>query len=310
MATRRLHELGAEGLGPHDVQRAAKDGTLARLRHGSYCDVGDVDGDARAAHWLRLEATRPLLGAGAVISHQSAALIHGIWLPDHLLGQVTITRQRSVGGHLTPWVHTYVCPFDASDVVQIDGMAVMTRARTALDLARTLSYLLGVGVVDAFLREGVTKDQLAQQVTAARRRPGNGKARSVVDFADPRSESMGESESRVLMARVRIPAPELQVEVYDASGRFVARSDFGWRKARLLGEFDGLVKYGRLLKPGQSPTDVVVEEKRREERLRRVGWDVVRFMQPDLRQPPQFRALIMDAYLAGVARVAREGRAT
>ena len=43
---------------------------------------------------------------------------------------------------------------------------------------------------------------------------------------------------------------------------------------------DGVAKYGRLLRPGQTPADAVVEEKRREDairdaglRVRRWGWD-------------------------------------
>jgi len=35
-----------------------------------------------------------------------------------------------------------------------------------------------------------------------------------------------------------------------------------------VGEFDGLVKYGRLLEPGQVPADVLFAEKRREDAMR------------------------------------------
>ncbi|GMA86357.1 hypothetical protein GCM10025868_16070 [Angustibacter aerolatus] len=45
----------------------------------------------------------------------------------------------------------------------------------------------------------------------------------------------------------------------------------------MLGEFDGAVKYGRLLRPGQDVGDVVLAERRREQALERAGWVVVRF---------------------------------
>ena len=47
-----------------------------------------------------------------------------------------------------------------------------------------------------------------------------------------------------------LPKPDLQVEVYDDRGYFLARSDFGWIERRTLGEFDGQGKYGALRRPG------------------------------------------------------------
>ena len=60
-----------------------------------------------------------------------------------------------------------------------------------------------------------------------------------------------------------LPAPVLQWEVCSPCGAVVARVDFGWPELRTVGEFDGRVKYGRLLRPGQDPGDAVFEEKRR-----------------------------------------------
>ncbi len=45
----------------------------------------------------------------------------------------------------------------------------------------------------------------------------------------------------------------------------------------MLGEFDGRVEYGRLLRPGQPPGDVVFEEKRREDAMRGEDWGMVRW---------------------------------
>jgi hypothetical protein len=105
----------------------------------------------------------------------------------------------------------------------------------------------------------------------------------VVDFGDGRSESPGESLSRVALARLGLPAPALQFEVHDGSGLLVGRADFGWEEQRTLGEFDGKVKYGRLLRPGQLSEDVVYQEKRREDALRDLGWQVVRWSWADLK---------------------------
>ena len=62
-----------------------------------------------------------------------------------------------------------------------------------------------------------------------------------------------------------------------------AYADFGWPAQRTLGEFDGKVKYGRLLKPGQEPGDAVYAEKLREDEFRALDWEVVRWGWSDLR---------------------------
>ena len=66
----------------------------------------------------------------------------------------------------------------------------------------------------------------------------------------------------------------------------MGRCDFGWPDLGVLGEFDGKKKYGELLRrPGQTAEDVLVDEKRREDRLRALGWTVVRWMWSDLYRP-------------------------
>ena len=59
--------------------------------------------------------------------------------------------------------------------------------------------------------------------------------------------------------------------------------DVAWEADRVVGEFDGRMKYGRLLRPGQDPGEAVFEEKRREDAIRDEGWDVVRWTWPDLK---------------------------
>jgi hypothetical protein len=79
-----------------------------------------------------------------------------------------------------------------------------------------------------------------------------------------------------------VPAPDLQREIFDERHLLVGRSDFCWEEQQTLGEFDGRIKYGRLLKPGESISDAVYAEKIREDRLRDLGWQVVRWTWSDL----------------------------
>ena len=97
---------------------------------------------------------------------------------------------------------------------------------------------------------------------AARQRPcaaGGGLRRRVADAASA-SRAAGSC-----WPAAGLPPPVLQWPVHGPQGRHVGTTDFGWPELGTVGEFDGLVKYGRLLRPGQSPGDAVVAEKRRED---------------------------------------------
>jgi hypothetical protein len=105
-------------------------------------------------------------------------------------------------------------------------------------------------------------------------------------MADGKADGPGESRGRWLFRASGLPAPILQYEVLRADGTIVGVSDWAWREYGLLGEFDGRVKYGRLLKPGESAGDAVFREKRREDELREVtGWPMFRLIWSDYDRP-------------------------
>lgn len=95
-------------------------------------------------------------------------------------------------------------------------------------MARILEYERAVAVVDAALHAHAHRSVLASVVEAAHGRKGVGVARAALEFGDGRSESVGESLSRVRLAALDVPAPELQVNVFDERGGWVARCGFGW----------------------------------------------------------------------------------
>jgi hypothetical protein len=108
----------------------------------------------------------------------------------------------------------------------------------------------------------------------------------MVRIADPRASSVGESRGNHLFWAHGIPAPECQFEIPDASGEIVGITDWAWPKLGQLGEFDGEIKYGRLVKAGQQPGDVVFAEKQREELLCRLtGMGMVRLVWSDYDRP-------------------------
>ena len=118
----------------------------------------------------------------------------------------------------------------------------------------------------------------------------------MIDFIDGRSESVGESYSRVVLDELGLLPAELQYEVLDELGMFAGAADFAWLEHKTLGEFDGQIKYGTLLKPGQTASDVVVAEKLREDRLRDLGWQVVRWIWKELFTPWVIRERLERAF--------------
>ncbi len=278
---RLARDLVLSGYAYAELGRLVRRGELEHLRRGAYASPEPgLDPDAR--HRRLVRATLPLIGGG-VVSHRSAAVLHGLPLPADSTSLVDVTRPDATSGRRRGHVHRYAAPLLAEEVVTLDGVAVTDLARTVVDLGRTLPFPDAVAAADAALHGGLDPGALAAAVDRAGGRPGVAEARRVVAFADGRSESVGESHSRVLLQRLGLPAPTLQLEVRDGHGRLVARCDFGWEEYRTVGEFDGRIKYGRLLRPGQRPEDVVWAEKRREDAVCDEDWQMVRWCWADLR---------------------------
>jgi len=182
------------------------------------------------------------------------------------------------------------------EIVLIDNLPVTSLARTVLDLARTLPMSQAVAAGDRALALGLTRAELEAGLLVMERWPGVRAARRVVAFLDIRSESAGESMSRVRLMEEALPRPELQQEIFGPDGRLVARVDFGWEAHKTVGEFDGKIKYGRLLEPGQRIEDVIFDEKIREDAVRDLGLQVVRWISRDLYRPGVLRERVLRAF--------------
>ncbi|TDS82648.1 hypothetical protein EV640_11421 [Nesterenkonia aurantiaca] len=157
-----------------------------------------------------------------------------------------------------------------------------------LDTVPRMPFEQAVVVLDAALarisERGLTLDELLQPwqpfLRGARLRAEWARA---VDFADPRSESVGESLSRVRISELGFAVPELQ-SVVRVEGREY-RLDFEW-EGGVVGEFDGKQKYLRSQELfGRSAEEAVYREKLREDAIRSTGRRVVRWSWDDLHHP-------------------------
>ena len=64
--------------------------------------------------------------------------------------------------------------------------------------------------------------------------------------------------------------------------RALGTAGFGWPEHGVVGEFDGGIRYGRVLRAGQVRAEAVVAEQRREDRMRAVLEGVVRWVWAEL----------------------------
>lgn len=268
-------QLLRSGLSPADIAARVKQGSLTRIRRGVYCRTESLGPEAE--HLRLIRATLPDVHPDNVISHVSAALLHGLPVPRTQLGRVTMTRRTSGHTDASPALLVRNTRLTNDEVTTIDGMLVTTLERTVSDVARISDYPWSVATCDAALALGLDRATLQAAVARHPRLHGLSRARHAVEFADRRSESPAESISRVQFARHGIPPPELQFEVIDDAGVVVATSDFAWPEWGLVGEVDGKWKYGQLLKPGRSSEDAIMQEKRREEEIRLAGYWIVRW---------------------------------
>ncbi|MEE3851192.1 hypothetical protein VZC37_12660 [Gordonia sp. LSe1-13] len=278
------------------LSRRVRNGAAERVWHGAYLPVS---GEPMQSHTAKLERYRATViaasrngGPARTVSHISAAIMHRVPLlrPDLTLVHFTsaTTGKRIRRGII------HQSALSESDIVCIGGVRVTSLARTLCDVARTGTLAQAVCALDSGLHLGVAIADLQTAAEQMRRHRGIAMLRSALAVADGRSESIGESVSRLgLSDSPLIPKPELQVRIpVSLGGRtVVVRGDFGWRdeegRLRLVGEFDGRFKYHRSNPFGDNrlPEEVIYEEKLREDAIRDAGPHVVRWTWSDAHRP-------------------------
>src|SRR5690606_22562271 len=160
----------------------------------------------------------------------------------------------------------------------------------AIDVAAESTFRGGVVAMDQACWERRTGGALASAVDLQRmlerqRRRGLGRARAALEFATSQADSVRESEARVLLDVLGFPAPALQKAFRLPSGRRV-RTDFYFEEFDHVGEFDGTGKYfDPEILAGRTPQEAVLEEKDREDELRRVVTGLSRWRTDAHRKP-------------------------
>ncbi|WP_248759640.1 DUF559 domain-containing protein [Pseudarthrobacter sp. SSS035] len=250
----------------------------------------EIRGLARA-----LSAATP----GAWISHLTAAVVLGLWLPSwfrdcrelHLSKPRNLppVRREGVVGHT-------VLAFDG-EVMVLDGMRISTPARTWLDLASLIPLEDLVAVGDQLIRQprpGLearlapwsTLPELHEMLKRHPKLKGIVKAREAAELIRSGADSAPETFLRLALTSAGLPEPELQLRIVE-SDPYSPAADLGYRAQRIAIQYDG----GHHLTREQQSRD-----NRRDELFNAAGWRYFKFNGDDLAH--DFRRAVNQVRLA------------
>lgn len=288
------------------LRGALADGTIVRLQRDAYVfadDFGDLWPEGK--HLVRVVAAHGLMtSSSAVISHRSAAVLHGLAQRESADRPVETTTMAGVRMSGRQGLRRHADRLEEADVVEIAGIRCTSVDRTVFDVARTCPVEFGVSCADAAARREAVRgreysadaqdrwrDRLLERAEASPGRRGIARARRVVSFADGRAELPGESLSRVQLARLGFREFELQVPVAGPNGSHYY-VDIALPEQRTFWEFDGEAKYiDDGMRNGRALSQVLLEEKRREDWIRGVTqWRVTRGGWRDIATPDALRS--------------------
>ncbi|MQA94772.1 MAG: hypothetical protein GEV11_09010 [Streptosporangiales bacterium] len=228
----RVAQARESGYTQRAINRLVATGEWTRLRRGVCVESGlfAQAGDTARRALEAAAAVLALNAPGAVCSHESAAVLHGIallWPPP--AGVVSLTRPPGgPGSDRLDRVRLYRAQLPGTHVLVHNGVPVTSPARTAVDLARNLPFAGAVVAVDSALGElGVSRYQLLEVALACRNWPGIRQADQAIAAADPRSSGPLGTLARLMCAAHGLPAPKVGVHV-SAHGCPAVQADLFW----------------------------------------------------------------------------------
>lgn len=269
-------EIQALGVSREWIARRAADGWLEKIAHSTYILPG------ASSRWkATLSAACHRLGA--VVSHESAAQIHGIGgvRPGALVVTVPVRRSNRFRG-VEVRQKTDLSP---DQIVTRSGLPVTTPARTLIDLAERLGPRRLGRVVDSAVAERLTTYEALAELLALlgrRGKPGVRSMRTVladrVDSAPPPATIL---EARVLEIIELGSLPKPTTQFHAPWLRAVdGRVDFAYEDHRLVIEADS--RRWHML------ADAFLEDRERDNLAQLAGWRVLRFTWWDVENRPEY----------------------
>lgn len=279
-------QLALTGLGPMDLRSLVTRHVLDHPARGLYAVAELRSADAYAWH-RQLVAGLFLLYPDAVLTGTSALLSHGIDVWGANLTVPEIVRPCHRGGG----VKGVRVRRESSRRDAIEGPwgKTVPIADAVVQQAIDAGIVSGVVSADSALRQRkVVEEDLIESVALVRSWPQSSRASAMLPITDGRRENVAESRTAVTLIWAGYEVVP-QVTIWDEDGTFVARVDFLIKGTKVVIEFDGKVKYA------DDDGTALFAEKKREDRLRRLGYIVVRVIWADLERPAILLAKVRQA---------------
>lgn len=281
-------QLLAEGHTDQQIRKLVRAGELHRVRHGAYvpgafwASLSEQD-----RHRVQVRAVLKVAHPSSVVTHVSAAVEHGAPIWGIPLDEVHLTRRDGKPGRREAGVAHHRGKMPPEHVTDVNGIAVSTPERCAVEVMSMTTTEPALVVVNAMLHdELMTEESLATMIEELKFWPDTLTTGLVLRLCEPRIESVGETRTDFLCWSQHLPRPRPQVEVYDETGRLFARLDFAWPELGVFLEFDGREKYTRFRRENETLEEFLMREKAREERICQLtGWVCIRISWADLENP-------------------------
>jgi hypothetical protein len=227
-------QLIAAGLSGPQIRRRRRSGRLLPTAARAVYRVAGAPTGWMQDAWVAILAGPP----GTVISHTSAAALHGLGDPP-AIPHVTVPRTAS--GRIAGAVVHHGSLVSADRCI-VDGLAATRVDRTIVDCAAVLDHDDLDKLVDAAIGRGRTRTEPIRRAWD-RAGPVEG-GRLLTEALAPYAGgappgSVKAAHALRLFRRWCLPAPECEYVVRDGQGRSVGRIDFVWRPWRFGLEYDG-----------------------------------------------------------------------
>lgn len=273
----RRREQALLGTSDATLRRFVSTGEIVRIARGSYLPHQQwLALEPIEQHRLRVLEAVERSHHRLVLSHYAAASVWGIRILGSWPTRIDVLIERPTGGRSSGSFARHAAVIDDLEIVEVDGLLLTSPAQTVVDLARSMRFADAVAVMDSALHERrrggalCSRGDLNSMVARSAGLRGYRTALAAAAFASPLSDSVEESHSRVQIHLLGFPPPELQVRLLLPSGR-TALPDFFWREHSHAGECDGRSKYTNpVFLRGRTTEQAVIDEKNRENELRRV----------------------------------------
>ncbi|WP_370189509.1 DUF559 domain-containing protein [Aeromicrobium sp.] len=260
-----LREAQARGVS-RDVLRGSR---FRRLHRGVY-----VRSDVLLTWRVRIVAALLALPSDCVVSHLTALRIWGYdtGREDLEFSTRTALRSRLPGVVLHRRLH-------AIPSRTVGGVPVTTPERTFVDCGTRLGLVTLVQVAEHLLRATSCTREGLESFCHAQHLHGVTRTRRAMTMVRAGSESPRETLLRLMLVFARLPEPQVNVDVLDDQGRFVARVDLLFSAWKVVVEYDG--------RHHETDPQQWARDRRRREALEALGYRVIVVAAADLAEPRQ-----------------------